>query len=136
MEKLINSYHYLIKKIYPARVNDGADLELYKEVEKAHFRLENASKKDESLFLNYRNAFFFFKRNINNAIKDGFGLIKNQLDDTDKDQLEATIKKLDGALYDIKEIEEIVSYSNMIFSSYDLDTPLNDDHYGKLTQSA
>lgn len=86
--------------------------------------------------MNYRNAFFFFKRKINNAIKDGFGLIKNQLDDIDKNQLEATIKKLDGALYDIKEIEEIVSYSNMIFSSYDLDTPLNDDHYGKLTQSA
>ncbi|MCX2475951.1 hypothetical protein OQZ33_16585 [Pedobacter sp. MC2016-05] len=67
--------------------------------------------------MNYRNAFFSFKRNINNAIKDGFGLIKNQLDDTDKNQLDATIKKLDGALYDIKETEEIVSYSNMIFSS-------------------
>ncbi|WP_316796961.1 hypothetical protein [Pedobacter agri] len=136
MEKFINSYHYLIKKIYPARVNDGIDMELYKEVEKAHYKLEHASKKDESLFLNYRNTFFFFKKHINNAIKDGFGLIRNQLNDSDKSQLEATIQKLDGSLYDINELEVIVSYSNLIFSSYNLDTPLNDENLRKSSKSA
>lgn len=136
MEKLVNSYRYLIKKIYPARIYDVVDINIYKEFEKAHFKLEHSLVKDESLFLSYRNALFFFRKHISNAIKDGFGLIRNQLDDSDKYQLEATIQKLDGSLYDINELEEIVSYSNMIFSSYDLDMPLYSKNNEELSQSA
>ncbi|MCX3266437.1 hypothetical protein [Pedobacter agri] len=120
MEKFENLYHCLITKIYPARVNDEIEMEFFKELLKARFQLKNSKTEDESLLLNYRNAFFFFKKHICDAIKDGFRLIESQLDDSERNQLAHTITRLNGQLYDIVDLERILSYTNLIFSSHDL----------------
>jgi len=119
MEKLRDCYHYLISKIYPARVNEPANIEMLKELEKAWFILENAKEKEESYLLSYRNAFFLLKKNVSNTIKDGFSVIKSQLDELGSIELNSLIEKLDKPLYDINELTEILFLSNMIFSCYD-----------------
>lgn len=121
-------------KIYPARVNDQPNMQFYKEMIKAHFRLQSATNRDESLFLDYRNAFFFLRNHIYNAVNDGYRLITNQLDDTDKNQLEKNIKRLKDPMYDIRELEEILSYINLIFSAYDL-TKINEDNLQALNNA-
>ncbi|TCD08250.1 hypothetical protein EZ449_12640 [Pedobacter frigidisoli] len=130
----MNSYKYLMNKIYPARVNDQPDMQFYKEMIKAHFKLQSAVIGDESLILDYRNAFFFLRNHIHNAVKDGYRLITNQLDEADKNQLEENIHKLETPLYDISELEKILSYINLIFSAYDL-TQINEKSYQTVTET-
>jgi len=124
----MNSYRYLINKIYPARVNEQSDLQFYKAMEKAYFKLQSAQEKNETLFLDYRNAFYLLRKHIYSAIADAYRLIRSQIDDFDRKLLESNIEKLNSPLYDINELEEILSYTNLILSGYDLNIILNDHH--------
>ncbi|QPH39735.1 hypothetical protein [Pedobacter endophyticus] len=115
------AYLYLMNKVYPARVNDAPNLLYYEELVEAHFKLVNSDKDDEILLLNYRNAFFFFKNHVYNAVNDAYRMIKHELDDFDTIQFEHNMTKLENTHYNMDRLLEVISHFSFILSGYNLD---------------
>lgn len=130
----MNAYIFFLNKVYPARVGEQSDLLIYFNAEKALFNLQNSNDNTEALNLEFRNAFYFLKKHICNAINDVYRVLEYQMDDFDKKQLKCCIEKLNGSLYNINELENILSYINTVISAYEL--TINEQNYLILSKSA
>ncbi len=132
----MKSYKYLINKIYPARVNEDSDMTLYYTMEKAYFKLKMTEDKNGTVLYEYWCEFYFLKQHICKAITDGMQMIAMEADEFDCNQLENIIYKLNSNLYDINELEELLSFANLIFSGYSLNKVQRQHFYPHLSISA
>jgi hypothetical protein len=118
-------YEFLIRNVYHCGRNasNGADADIYRDMEHAHTDLTNQSMyaTQSEREYEYRKCFAKVRRHVDDAIREGIKQIKYKAETADVEKLQTMTSKLNFDFYNKDELDKIIDEANNIFHKYGLE---------------